>query len=129
MFDQKSSSHERRAFLQAILEHEEQDESRSGAGSGGGGASFPHTASTLCLTAEPEEPPLKEEDEVPDDETVNQMIARHEEEFDLFMVSGGRAGAGQRGRTLAVGDGRAPPVGGEWLEGSACWRSELGGSW
>lgn len=26
MFDQKSSSHERRAFLQAILEHEEQDE-------------------------------------------------------------------------------------------------------
>lgn len=28
MFDQKSSSHERRAFLQAILEHEEQDEVR-----------------------------------------------------------------------------------------------------
>uniref|UniRef100_A0A4W3GPF3 SWI/SNF related BAF chromatin remodeling complex subunit ATPase 4a n=1 Tax=Callorhinchus milii TaxID=7868 RepID=A0A4W3GPF3_CALMI len=52
MFDQKSSSHERRAFLQAILEHEEQDE---------------------------------EEDEVPDDETVNQMIARSEEEFELFM--------------------------------------------
>lgn len=26
MFDQKSSSHERRAFLQAILEHEEQNE-------------------------------------------------------------------------------------------------------
>uniref|UniRef100_A0A672H2Q0 SWI/SNF related, matrix associated, actin dependent regulator of chromatin, subfamily a, member 4 n=1 Tax=Salarias fasciatus TaxID=181472 RepID=A0A672H2Q0_SALFA len=52
MFDQKSSSHERRAFLQAILEHEEQDE---------------------------------EEDEVPDDETVNQMIARSEEEFDQFM--------------------------------------------
>uniref|UniRef100_A0A9J7X539 SWI/SNF related BAF chromatin remodeling complex subunit ATPase 4a n=1 Tax=Cyprinus carpio carpio TaxID=630221 RepID=A0A9J7X539_CYPCA len=52
MFDQKSSSHERKAFLQAILEHEEQDE---------------------------------EEDEVPDDETVNQMIARSEEEFDHFM--------------------------------------------
>lgn len=31
---------------------------------------------------------MQEEDEVPDDETVNQMIARHEEEFDLFMVSG-----------------------------------------
>lgn len=31
MFDQKSSSHERRAFLQAILEHEEQDEVRGGA--------------------------------------------------------------------------------------------------
>lgn len=29
MFDQKSSSHERRAFLQAILEHEEQDEVRA----------------------------------------------------------------------------------------------------
>uniref|UniRef100_A0A4W3HVD4 SWI/SNF related, matrix associated, actin dependent regulator of chromatin, subfamily a, member 2 n=1 Tax=Callorhinchus milii TaxID=7868 RepID=A0A4W3HVD4_CALMI len=52
MFDQKSSSHERRAFLQALLEHEEQNE---------------------------------EEDEVPDDETLNQMIARHEEEFELFM--------------------------------------------
>ncbi|XP_056601144.1 probable global transcription activator SNF2L2 isoform X1 [Triplophysa dalaica] len=52
MFDQKSSSHERRAFLQAVLEHEEQNE---------------------------------EEDEVPDDETLNQMIARSEEEFELFM--------------------------------------------
>ena len=30
MFDQKSSSHERRAFLQAILEHEEQNEVNSG---------------------------------------------------------------------------------------------------
>ncbi|XP_026107085.1 probable global transcription activator SNF2L2 isoform X4 [Carassius auratus] len=52
MFDQKSSSHERRAFLQAILEHEEQNE---------------------------------EEDEVPDDETLNQMIARNEDEFEFFM--------------------------------------------
>ncbi|XP_074386580.1 LOW QUALITY PROTEIN: transcription activator BRG1 [Zonotrichia albicollis] len=68
MFDQKSSSHERRAFLQAILEHEEQDESRPCGG-----------------PEAPQETPLKEEDEVPDDETVNQMIARHEEEFDLFM--------------------------------------------
>lgn len=31
---------------------------------------------------------------MPDDETVNQMIARHEEEFDLFMVSAaGRGGS------------------------------------
>ncbi|XP_073321439.1 probable global transcription activator SNF2L2 [Pagrus major] len=52
MFDQKSSGHERRVFLQAILEHEEQNE---------------------------------EEDEVPDDETLNQMIARSEDEFELFM--------------------------------------------
>lgn len=29
---------------------------------------------------------FQEEDEVPDDETLNQMIARREEEFDLFMV-------------------------------------------
>ncbi len=29
----------------------------------------------------------QEEDEVPDDETVNQMIARSEDEFDQFMVS------------------------------------------
>lgn len=28
----------------------------------------------------------QEEDEVPDDETLNQMIARNEEEFELFMV-------------------------------------------
>ncbi|EOA95590.1 Putative global transcription activator SNF2L4, partial [Anas platyrhynchos] len=80
----KSSSHERRAFLQAILEHEEQDE-EGACPLGASGRDFPHTASTLCLNAELEEPPLKEEDEVPDDETVNQMIARHEEEFDLFM--------------------------------------------
>ncbi|XP_031419672.1 transcription activator BRG1 isoform X2 [Clupea harengus] len=61
MFDQKSSSHERRAFLQAILEHEEQDEGASA------------------------ERQVQEEDEVPDDETLNQMIARSEEEFDHFM--------------------------------------------
>ncbi|XP_009996439.1 PREDICTED: transcription activator BRG1-like [Chaetura pelagica] len=48
MFDQKPSSHERRAFLQAILEHEEQDESRPSAGS-----------ANLSLSAELEEPPLK----------------------------------------------------------------------
>uniref|UniRef100_A0A3Q1EFF5 SWI/SNF related BAF chromatin remodeling complex subunit ATPase 4a n=1 Tax=Acanthochromis polyacanthus TaxID=80966 RepID=A0A3Q1EFF5_9TELE len=63
MFDQKSSGFERRAFLQAILEHEEQDE----VGARGG-----------CRTR-------GEEDEVPDDETVNQMIARSEEEFEQFM--------------------------------------------
>uniref|UniRef100_A0A674GF53 SWI/SNF related, matrix associated, actin dependent regulator of chromatin, subfamily a, member 4 n=1 Tax=Taeniopygia guttata TaxID=59729 RepID=A0A674GF53_TAEGU len=86
MFDQKSSSHERRAFLQAILEHEEQDEVSLH-------CPFNPPASTAG-TAPPEpgrdtaaEPPrlFQEEDEVPDDETVNQMIARHEEEFDLFM--------------------------------------------
>lgn len=30
---------------------------------------------------------IQEEDEVPDDETVNQMIARSEEEFEQFMVN------------------------------------------
>uniref|UniRef100_A0A8U8BRS9 Uncharacterized protein n=1 Tax=Geospiza parvula TaxID=87175 RepID=A0A8U8BRS9_GEOPR len=73
MFDQKSSSHERRAFLQAILEHEEQDER-------GPSVSTAHS----ILPPAPARA-LGEEDEVPDDETVNQMIARHEEEFDLFM--------------------------------------------
>ena len=34
---------------------------------------------------------------MPDDETVNQMIARHEEEFDLFMVSWRRNGGGGGG--------------------------------
>lgn len=29
---------------------------------------------------------LQEESEVPDDETINQMIARTEEEFELFQV-------------------------------------------
>lgn len=29
---------------------------------------------------------FQEEDEVPDDETLNQMIARNEDEFELFMV-------------------------------------------
>uniref|UniRef100_A0A669BHQ5 SWI/SNF related BAF chromatin remodeling complex subunit ATPase 4a n=1 Tax=Oreochromis niloticus TaxID=8128 RepID=A0A669BHQ5_ORENI len=57
MFDQKSSGYERRAFLQAILEHED--------------------ISSICTALE--------EDEVPDDETVNQMIARSEEEFEQFM--------------------------------------------
>lgn len=40
---------------------------------------------------------------MPDDETVNQMIARHEEEFDLFMVS---AAQGPEGCSAAS---RAPP--------------------
>lgn len=29
----------------------------------------------------------QDEDEVPDDETINQMIARTEEEFEIFQVS------------------------------------------
>lgn len=29
---------------------------------------------------------FQEEDEVPDDETLNQMIARNEDEFELYMV-------------------------------------------
>lgn len=40
---------------------------------------------------------------MPDDETVNQMIARHEEEFDLFMVR--RRGKGRKGR---MGGGGSP---------------------
>lgn len=29
---------------------------------------------------------FQDEDEVPDDETLNQMIARNEDEFELYMV-------------------------------------------
>uniref|UniRef100_A0A4W5P077 SWI/SNF related BAF chromatin remodeling complex subunit ATPase 4 n=1 Tax=Hucho hucho TaxID=62062 RepID=A0A4W5P077_9TELE len=83
MFDQKSSSHERRAFLQAILEHEEQDEV------GAPGGVWKSGGSWVGVTDESPEHPhpqnTHEEDEVPDDETVNQMIARSEEEFDHFM--------------------------------------------
>lgn len=53
MFDNKSSSYERKQFLQNILLQE----------------------------ADAEE----EEDEVPDDETINQMLAREEEEFELYQ--------------------------------------------
>ncbi|XP_048098670.1 probable global transcription activator SNF2L2 isoform X2 [Alosa alosa] len=73
MFDQKSSSHERRAFLQAILEHEEQNESSSTV------ASPSQLQNSGAFTE------TLEEDEVPDDETLNQMIARIEDEFELFM--------------------------------------------
>ncbi|XP_062307157.1 probable global transcription activator SNF2L2 isoform X2 [Osmerus eperlanus] len=62
MFDQKSSGQERRVFLQAILEHEEQNE-----------------------VGEDVHKQEMEEDEVPDDETLNQMIARSEDEFEQFM--------------------------------------------
>ena len=54
MFDQKSTSHERKAFLEAILEMEHEEE---------------------------------EEQEVPDDEQINRMISRSEEEFELYQVS------------------------------------------
>ena len=53
MFDQKSTSTERKQFLEAILDAELEDE---------------------------------EEQEVPDDETVNRMIARNEDEFEAFQV-------------------------------------------
>uniref|UniRef100_A0A3B4F7Q1 SWI/SNF related, matrix associated, actin dependent regulator of chromatin, subfamily a, member 2 n=1 Tax=Pundamilia nyererei TaxID=303518 RepID=A0A3B4F7Q1_9CICH len=67
MFDQKSSGHERRVFLQAILEHEEQNE----VGSYFHMLLFASKTNTVY--------------EVPDDETLNQMIARNEDEFELFM--------------------------------------------
>ena len=55
MFDQKSTSSERRAFLEAILEEEAAED--------------------------------EEEQEVPDDEALNDMIARNEEELASFNVS------------------------------------------
>ena len=55
MFDQKSTSNERRQFLTALLSQEQEEDEG-------------------------------EEDEVPDDETINQMIARSEEEFEMYQV-------------------------------------------
>ncbi|VDP73657.1 unnamed protein product, partial [Schistosoma curassoni] len=53
MFDQKSTGTERRQFLQALLEQDEEAD--------------------------------EEEDEAPDDETINQMLARNEEEFEIYQ--------------------------------------------
>ena len=53
MFDQKSTSMERKEFLENILELEREEE---------------------------------EEQEVPDDEQINRMIARNEDEFELYQV-------------------------------------------
>jgi SWI/SNF-related matrix-associated actin-dependent regulator of chromatin subfamily A protein 2/4 len=55
MFDQKSTSSERKAFLEALIGLEN-DEDEQG-----------------------------EENEVPDDETLNQMLARNEDEFELYQ--------------------------------------------
>ncbi|KAG5862736.1 hypothetical protein JTB14_004548 [Gonioctena quinquepunctata] len=57
MFDQKSTGSERQQFLQHIL-HQDGDD---------------------------EEYFFQEENEVPDDETVNQMMARSQQEFELFQ--------------------------------------------
>uniref|UniRef100_A0A0X3P6Q3 Putative global transcription activator SNF2L2 n=1 Tax=Schistocephalus solidus TaxID=70667 RepID=A0A0X3P6Q3_SCHSO len=53
MFDQKSTGTERRQFLQALLEQDEEAD--------------------------------EDENEAPDDETINQMLARTEDEFDLYQ--------------------------------------------
>ncbi|XP_053182688.1 transcription activator BRG1-like [Scomber japonicus] len=96
MFDQKSSSHERRAFLQAILEHEEQDEVWG----------------------------QDEEDEVPDDETVNQMIARSEEEFDQFMYMESLhfSQAGNRGGNTGRDGRRGAPQKDDLQEEEGPWK-------
>lgn len=59
MFDQKSTGTERKQFLQAILTQDENDEE-----------------SVFVF---------QEENEVPDDETINEMIARNEDELELFQ--------------------------------------------
>lgn len=58
MFDQKSTGSERRQFLQAILQQDEVDDEFSD---------------------------LLEENEVPEDEIINRMIARSEEEFEVYQ--------------------------------------------
>ena len=71
MFDNKSTGSERVAFLEAILEEEQEEEVRVGVGSSHG----------IISSSVPQE-----EQEVPDDESLNDMIARSEEELDLFQV-------------------------------------------
>uniref|UniRef100_K1P321 Putative global transcription activator SNF2L4 n=1 Tax=Magallana gigas TaxID=29159 RepID=K1P321_MAGGI len=63
MFDQKSRGYERQQLLQSILENENEE--------------------VECVPHEYLNE--KEEDEVPDDETINQMLARSEDEFDLYQ--------------------------------------------
>lgn len=46
---------------------------------------------------------------MPDDETVNQMIARHEEEFDLFMV-GTTGRQGRPTHLMGCSEGFARPT-------------------
>ncbi|EDO48116.1 predicted protein [Nematostella vectensis] len=67
MFNQNSTSSERKAFLMALLDTENDDDEAPKSNSNG--------ASSAAM----------EESEVPDDETVNQMIARSEEEFELYQ--------------------------------------------
>uniref|UniRef100_A0AAR2JKJ5 SWI/SNF related, matrix associated, actin dependent regulator of chromatin, subfamily a, member 4 n=1 Tax=Pygocentrus nattereri TaxID=42514 RepID=A0AAR2JKJ5_PYGNA len=92
MFDQKSSSHERRAFLQAILEHEEQDEVKSQFRSHRFSSNTTKNAFRMDLDRRREEarnpkrkPRLMEEDELPtwimkDDAEVERLTCEEEEE-------------------------------------------------
>ncbi|KAK3584043.1 hypothetical protein CHS0354_018347 [Potamilus streckersoni] len=65
MFDQKSTGSERQQFLRALLTQEiDEDE--------------------IC-DKNYDQLQDQEEDEVPDDETINQMLARTEEEFDAYQ--------------------------------------------
>lgn len=70
MFDQKSTGSERQQFLQSILHQDGDDEE----------VIDNRNILKWCLIS-----CFKEENEVPDDETINQMIARVEDEFELFQ--------------------------------------------
>ncbi|XP_059142940.1 transcription activator BRG1-like isoform X3 [Physella acuta] len=84
MFDNKSTTTERKQFLQALLTQEaDEDEHLFEASekTPGSGAIFP---TRLSLAPSPTQA-NQEEDEFPDDETINQMIARTEDEFELYQ--------------------------------------------
>lgn len=68
LFDQKSTGSERKALLVAILEEEQEEE-----------VSMRFGCVSINLNI------LQEEQEVPDDEMLNDMIARSEEELELFQ--------------------------------------------
>ena len=89
MFDQKSTTSERKAFLEALLEEEgTEDEVR---GHTNIHVVFSEVACKvhckLILMCIYFGMYLQEEAEVPDDEQLNDMIARNEDEMELFTVS------------------------------------------
>ncbi|CAL1540648.1 unnamed protein product [Lymnaea stagnalis] len=80
MFDNKSTTTERKQFLQALLTQEADEDETPQSGQ----KSTTKEAVNFQLDFASRTQYL-EEDEFPDDETINQMIARTEEEFELYQ--------------------------------------------
>ncbi|KAL3311593.1 hypothetical protein Ciccas_009824 [Cichlidogyrus casuarinus] len=92
MFDQKSTGTERRQFLQALLEqangHVEKLDQYGGVFLRRASPSILVSVGLRAETAgfcERRPRPGEDDDEAPDDETINQMLARTEEEFERYQ--------------------------------------------